>query len=168
MAVRVAVAGASGYAGGELLRLLLAHPNVEIGALTGNSNVGQPLGALQPHLVPLADRILEPTTAEVLSGHHVVFLALPHGQSAAVAEQLGEDTLVVDMGADFRLKDEGDWEKFYGSSHAGTWPYGLPELPGARAALEGTKRIAVPGCYPTAVSSRSSPRTRPGSPSRRP
>lgn len=152
MAVRVAVAGASGYAGGELLRLLLAHPNVEIGALTGNSNVGQPLGALQPHLVPLADRILEPTTAEVLSGHHVVFLALPHGQSAAVAEQLGEDTLVVDMGADFRLKDEGDWEKFYGSSHAGTWPYGLPELPGARAALEGTKRIAVPGCYPTAVS----------------
>ncbi|MER7199724.1 N-acetyl-gamma-glutamyl-phosphate reductase [Streptomyces sp. CB01635] len=152
MAVRVAVAGASGYAGGELLRLLLAHPNVEIGALTGNSNVGQVLGALQPHLVPLADRILEPTTAEVLSGHHVVFLALPHGQSAAVAEQLGEDTLVVDMGADFRLKDEGDWEKFYGSAHAGTWPYGLPELPGARAALEGTKRIAVPGCYPTAVS----------------
>src|SRR5213592_3767904 len=109
MAVRVAVAGASGYAGGELLRLLLAHPNVEIGALTGNSNVGQPLGGLQPHLVPLADRILEPTTAEVLSGHHVVFLALPHGQSAAVAEQLGPDTLVVDMGADFRLKDPGDW-----------------------------------------------------------
>ncbi|MEK0100492.1 N-acetyl-gamma-glutamyl-phosphate reductase, partial [Streptomyces sp. A475] len=68
------------------------------------------------------------------------------------AEQLGEDTLVVDMGADFRLKDAGDWEKFYGSGHAGTWPYGLPELPGARAALEGTKRIAVPGCYPTAVS----------------
>ncbi|MFD4259774.1 N-acetyl-gamma-glutamyl-phosphate reductase [Streptomyces sp. NPDC058534] len=156
MAVRAAVAGASGYAGGELLRLLLAHPGVEIGALTGNSNAGQRLGALQPHLLPLADRVLEATTPEVLAGqgrrHDVVFLALPHGQSAAVAEQLGPDVLVVDMGADFRLKDAGDWERFYGSPHAGTWPYGLPELPGARAALEGSKRVAVPGCYPTAVS----------------
>ncbi|MFF1380165.1 N-acetyl-gamma-glutamyl-phosphate reductase [Streptomyces sp. NPDC058308] len=152
MRVRAAVAGASGYAGGELLRLLLGHPGVEIGALTGNSNAGQRLGALQPHLLPLADRVLEPTTAEVLAGHDVVFLALPHGQSAAVAEQLGPDVLVVDMGADFRLTDAGEWEKFYGSPHAGTWPYGLPELPGGRAALEGAKRIAVPGCYPTAVS----------------
>ncbi|MFF5886594.1 N-acetyl-gamma-glutamyl-phosphate reductase [Streptomyces sp. NPDC012589] len=152
MTVRVAVAGASGYAGGELLRLLLAHPGVEIGALTGNSNAGQPLGALQPHLRPLAGRILEPTTAEVLAGHDVVFLALPHGQSAAVAEQLGPDVLVIDMGADFRLSDAADWERFYGSPHAGTWPYGLPELPGRRAALQGSKRIAVPGCYPTAVS----------------
>jgi len=152
MAVRAAVAGASGYAGGELLRLLLAHPGVEIGALTGNSNAGQKLGALQPHLLPLADRVLEETTPEVLAGHEVVFLALPHGQSAAVAEQLGPDVLVVDMGADFRLKDAADWERFYGSAHAGTWPYGLPELPGARAALEGSKRIAVPGCYPTAAS----------------
>jgi N-acetyl-gamma-glutamyl-phosphate reductase len=151
MAVRAAVAGASGYAGGELLRLLLAHPQIEIGALTGNSNAGQRLGALQPHLLPLADRTLQETTAEVLAGHDVVFLALPHGQSAAVAEQLGPDVLVVDMGADFRLKDAADWEKFYGSAHAGTWPYGLPELPGARAALEGSRRIAVPGCYPTAA-----------------
>ncbi|ELS51903.1 putative N-acetyl-gamma-glutamyl-phosphate reductase [Streptomyces viridochromogenes Tue57] len=146
------MAGASGYAGGELLRLLLAHPEVEIGALTGNSNAGQRLGALQPHLLPLADRILQETTADVLAGHDVVFLALPHGQSAAVAEQLGPDVLVIDMGADFRLKDAGDWETFYGSPHAGTWPYGLPELPGARAVLEGSKRVAVPGCYPTAVS----------------
>ncbi|MFJ2258781.1 N-acetyl-gamma-glutamyl-phosphate reductase [Streptomyces sp. NPDC087844] len=151
MAVRAAVAGASGYAGGELLRLLLVHPEIEIGALTGNSNAGQRLGALQPHLLPLADRVLQETTAEVLAGHDVVFLALPHGQSAAVAEQLGPEVLVVDMGADFRLKDAADWERFYGSAHAGTWPYGLPELPGARAALEGSKRIAVPGCYPTAV-----------------
>ncbi|MGX1371307.1 N-acetyl-gamma-glutamyl-phosphate reductase [Streptomyces canus] len=151
MAVRAAVAGASGYAGGEVLRLLLAHPEVEVGALTGNSNAGQRLGALQPHLLPLADRVLQETTADLLAGHDVVFLALPHGQSAAVAEQLGPDVLVVDMGADFRLEDAADWEKFYGSAHAGTWPYGLPELPGARAALEGSKRIAVPGCYPTAV-----------------
>ena len=151
MAVRAAVAGASGYAGGEVLRLLLAHPEVEIGALTGNSNAGQRLGTLQPHLLPLADRVLQETTADVLAGHDVVFLALPHGQSAAVAEQLGPDVLVVDMGADFRLEDAADWEKFYGSAHAGTWPYGLPELPGARARLTGTRRIAVPGCYPTAV-----------------
>ena len=152
MAVRAAVAGASGYAGGELLRLLLRHPGVEIGALTANSNAGQRLGALQPHLLPLAGRVLQETTPEVLAGHDVVFLALPHGQSAAVAERLGPDVLVVDMGADFRLKDPADWERFYGSPHAGTWPYGLPELPGGRAALEGSKRIAVPGCYPTAVS----------------
>ncbi|MEU1864874.1 N-acetyl-gamma-glutamyl-phosphate reductase [Streptomyces gardneri] len=152
MKVRAAVAGASGYAGGELLRLLLAHPHVEIGTLTGHSNAGQKLGALQPHLLPLADRVLAPTAAEELAGHDVVFLALPHGQSAAVAEQLGPDVLVVDMGADFRLRNPADWETYYGSPHAGTWPYGLPELPGARAALEGSKRIAVPGCYPTAVS----------------
>ncbi|MFF8536928.1 N-acetyl-gamma-glutamyl-phosphate reductase [Streptomyces sp. SAS_267] len=152
MAMRAAVAGASGYAGGELLRLLLAHPQIEIGTLTGNSNAGRRLGEIQPHLLPLADRVLAETTAEALSGHDVVFLALPHGQSAEVADQLGPEVLVVDMGADFRLKDPADWERFYGSPHAGTWPYGLPELPGARAALEGSKRIAVPGCYPTAVS----------------
>ncbi|KPC65074.1 N-acetyl-gamma-glutamyl-phosphate reductase [Streptomyces chattanoogensis] len=152
MTVRAAVAGASGYAGGEVLRLLLAHPEVEIGAVTGHSNAGQRLGSLQPHLLPLADREVRPTSAEVLAGHDVVFLALPHGQSAAVAEQLGPDVLVVDCGADFRLKDAADWEAFYGSPHAGTWPYGLPELPGCRTALQGSRRIAVPGCYPTAVS----------------
>ncbi|MEU3725179.1 N-acetyl-gamma-glutamyl-phosphate reductase [Streptomyces sp. NPDC031705] len=151
MVVRVAVAGASGYAGGEVLRLLLSHPEVEIGALTGHSNAGQSFGPLQPHLVPLAGRTLEATTPEVLAGHDVVFLALPHGQSAAVAAQLGDDVLVVDMGADHRLKDSADWDAFYGAPHAGTWPYGLPELPGGRAALAGTRRIAVPGCFPTAV-----------------
>ena len=146
---RVAVAGASGYAGGELLRHLLAHPEVEIGALTGASNAGQPLGALQPHLVPLADRVLEETTTEVLSGHDVVFLALPHGQSGAVAAELGEGTVVIDCGADFRLQDPEAWTAFYGGEHAGTWPYGLPELPGARDRLRGASRVAVPGCYPT-------------------
>ncbi|MFD4542253.1 N-acetyl-gamma-glutamyl-phosphate reductase [Streptomyces bauhiniae] len=152
MVVRAAVAGASGYAGGELLRLLLGHAGVEVGTLTGHSSAGRRLGELQPQLAPLADRVLAETTAEALAGHDVVFLALPHGQSAAVAEQLGPDVLVIDLGADFRLADSADWERFYGSPHAGTWPYGLPELPGARAALEGTRRIAVPGCYPTAVS----------------
>jgi N-acetyl-gamma-glutamyl-phosphate reductase len=146
---RVAVAGASGYAGGEVLRLLLGHPGVEIGALTAGSNAGERLGALQPHLVPLADRVLEETSAGTLGGHDVVFLALPHGQSGALAEQLGEDTVVIDCGADFRLTDPAMWERFYGSEHAGSWPYGLPELPGQRALLQGARRVAVPGCYPT-------------------
>lgn len=153
--VRVAVAGASGYAGGEVLRLLLGHPEVEIGALTGASNAGERLGVLQPHLVPLADRILEPTTVDVLAGHDVVFLGLPHGQSGALAEELSQrdpSVVVVDCGADFRLEDSSAWEQFYGSPHAGTWPYGLPELPGNRDALRGARRIAVPGCYPTVSS----------------
>lgn len=150
MTYKVAVAGCTGYAGGELLRILLQHPEIEIGVLTGNSSVGERLGDHQPHLAPLADRIVAPTTAEELAGHDVVFLALPHGTSAAIAEQLGDDVLIVDAGADFRLNDAAAWEQFYGSPHAGTWPYGLPELPGARDALEGAKRIAVPGCYPTA------------------
>jgi N-acetyl-gamma-glutamyl-phosphate reductase len=146
---RVAVAGASGYAGGEVLRLLLGHPGVEIGALTGGSNAGETLGALQPHLVPLAERVLEPTELDVLAGHDVVFLGLPHGQSAAIAAELPDDIVVIDCGADFRLEDAGEWERFYGGDHAGTWPYGLPELPGQRDALRGATRIAVPGCYPT-------------------
>lgn len=149
---RVAVAGASGYAGGELLRHLLAHPGVEIGALTGASNAGELLGTLQPHLVPLADRVLEPTNLDTLSGHDVVFLALPHGQSGEIAARLGEkdaSVVVIDCGADFRLQDAAQWEKFYGGEHAGTWPYGLPELPGQREVLTGATRVAVPGCYPT-------------------
>ena len=149
MSTKVAVAGASGYAGGELLRLLLAHPEVEIGTLTAGSNAGETLGSLQPHLVPLADRVLEETTTETLAGHDVVFLALPHGQSGPIAAELGEQVVVIDCGADYRLADPAAWERFYGGSHAGTWPYGLPELPGQRAKLTGATRVAVPGCYPT-------------------
>jgi N-acetyl-gamma-glutamyl-phosphate reductase len=149
--LRIAVAGASGYAGGELLRLLLAHPEVEIGALTAGGSAGTPLGAHQPHLLPLAGRILVDTTPETLAGHDVVFLALPHGRSAELAAQLGDDTVVIDCGADHRLTDGAAWDRWYGGEHAGSWPYGLPELPGARDALRGTTRVAVPGCYPTAV-----------------
>ncbi len=146
---KVAVAGASGYAGGEVLRLLLGHPEVEIGAITAGSNAGEPLGGLQPHLVPLADRILEETTVEVLSGHDVVFLGLPHGQSAVLAKALPDATVVIDCGADFRLTDPDAWATFYGGEYAGSWPYGLPELADQRAKLTGATRIAVPGCYPT-------------------
>lgn len=154
--MRVAVAGASGYAGGEILRLLLGHPayaqgRLVIGAVTAAASAGSPLGEHHPHLTPLAQRVLESTDAAVLAGHDVVFLALPHGHSAALADQLGADTLIVDCGADFRLTDAAAWERFYGSPHAGSWPYGLPELPGARERLRGARRIAVPGCYPTAA-----------------
>jgi N-acetyl-gamma-glutamyl-phosphate reductase len=152
MTVRIAVAGASGYAGGELLRLLLAHPEVEIGALTAGGNAGSQLLAHQPHLLPLADRVLSETTEEELAGHDVVFLALPHGHSAELAAQLGEDVLVIDCGADHRLTDAAAWQRWYGGDHAGSWPYGLPELPGARQRLVGAKRVAVPGCYPTVSS----------------
>jgi N-acetyl-gamma-glutamyl-phosphate reductase len=154
MTIRIAVAGATGYAGGEILRILLGHPAVlegraELGALTAWSNAGSVLGEHQPHLGPLADRILAPTDPETLAGHEVVFLALPHGQSAAVAEALGPDVVIIDCGADFRLADGEAWNRFYGTPHAGTWPYGLPELPGARGPLQGARRVAVPGCFPT-------------------
>jgi N-acetyl-gamma-glutamyl-phosphate reductase len=153
----IAVAGASGYAGGEVLRLALGHPEFRIGALTAASSAGSALGEHHPHLVPLADRVLEPTSAEVLAGHDVVVLALPHGASAALAAALPPDTVVVDCGADHRLADRAAWAEFYGGEYAGAWPYGLPELPladgtRARAALAGARRIAVPGCYPTAAS----------------
>jgi N-acetyl-gamma-glutamyl-phosphate reductase len=152
MGVRAAVAGASGYAGGELLRLLLGHPSVEIGAVTAGDNAGTRLGAHHPQLTPLAEQILGDTTPDALAGHDVVFLALPHGHSSAIAAALPPDVLVIDCGADHRLTDPADWERWYGGAHPGTWPYGLPELPGARAALAGARRIAVPGCYPTAAS----------------
>ncbi len=151
MTYRVAIAGASGYAGGELLRLLLTHPQVEIGMLTAGSNAGERLGALQPHLIPLADRVLAETTIENLAGHDVVFLALPHGQSAAIANEL-TDAVIIDCGADFRLTDADVWAQFYGGEHAGSWPYGLPELGNQRDVLAGATRIAVPGCYPTVSS----------------
>jgi N-acetyl-gamma-glutamyl-phosphate reductase len=152
----VAIAGASGYAGGEILRLLLGHPGytdgrLTIGALTAAASAGTTLAEHHPHLLPLAQRVLEPTDVAVLAGHDVVFLALPHGHSAALAEQLGPDTVIIDCGADFRLTDASVWERFYGTPYAGQWPYGLPELPGGRDRLRGATRIAVPGCYPTAA-----------------
>ncbi len=154
--LRVAVAGASGYAGGEILRLLLGHPaytedRLAIGAVTAAASAGSTLGEHHPHLTPLAHRVVDPTDVSVLAGHDVVFLALPHGHSAALAERLGDETLIIDCGADFRLTDAGAWERFYGSPHAGSWPYGLPELPGGRERLRNARRIAVPGCYPTAA-----------------
>jgi N-acetyl-gamma-glutamyl-phosphate reductase len=152
MSLKIAIAGASGYAGGELLRLLSVHPEVEIGALTAGGNAGTTLGEHHPHLLPLVGRTLVETSAEALAGHDVVFLALPHGQSAEISAQLGavdHTVTVIDCGADFRLIDAEAWVEFYGGKHAGHWPYGLPELPGQRDKLRGANRVAVPGCYPT-------------------
>ena len=149
MGMRAAVAGASGYAGGELLRLLLDHPELEVGPLAAGSAAGSPVTDLHPHLPQLADRTFAATTADVLAEADVVFLALPHGQSAALAAALPDGTPVIDLGADHRLADAADWERFYDTPYAGLWPYGLPEL--FRTDLAGATRIAGPGCNATAM-----------------
>lgn len=149
MSLSVAVAGASGYAGGELLRLLSSHPEFEVTAVTANANAGQPLSAVHPHLVQYRDLVLQDTTAEILSAADVVFLALPHGASGAL--ELPDDVLVVDCGADHRLTSADDWAAFYGGEFHGAWAYGMPELAEQRAALTGATRIAVPGCNVTAI-----------------
>lgn len=151
MVYTAAVSGASGYAGGEVLRLLANHPHVEVGTVTGHSNVGQRLGELQPHLHSLAHKVVADTTPQNLADHDVVFLALPHGASGELAAQLSDNVVVIDAAADHRLESAQAWEDFYGSTHQGTWPYGLPELPGQRQKLTGATRIAVPGCYPTTI-----------------
>jgi N-acetyl-gamma-glutamyl-phosphate reductase len=153
----IAVAGASGYAGGEVLRLALAHPGLTVGAVTASASAGTRLGEHHPNLLPLGDAVLQETTPEVLAGHDVVVLALPHGASAPIAAALPPEVVVVDCGADHRLIDPAAWAAFYGGEHAAPWPYGLPELPHAdgsrqRAVLAGARRVAVPGCYPTAAS----------------
>jgi N-acetyl-gamma-glutamyl-phosphate reductase len=157
MTFSVAVAGGSGYAGGELLRLLADHPEFEVRTVTAYSNAGSHLLGVHPHLRTYGDLEFAETTAEALAGHDVVFLALPHGKSGAITAQLDPGTLVVDCGADHRLTSETAWERFYGGEFFGAWPYGMPELvhvdaPEAqREHLRGVKRIAVPGCNVTAI-----------------
>ena len=157
MSLSVAVAGASGYAGGELLRLLAAHPEFEVTVVTAHSQVGQTLAQVHPHLVSFAHLVLAETTPETLSGADVVFLALPHGASGAITAALPDDVLVIDCGADHRLTDPAAWDRFYGGDYAGAWTYGLPELLLAggpqkqRDQLVGATRIAVPGCNVTAI-----------------
>ena len=161
MTVVAAVVGASGYAGGELLRLLSGHPDLRIGCLLGSSSAGKRVGEIHRHLPTLADHEIEPIESGLESGEllgaDVVFLALPHGHSGGIASRItgARTPLIVDLGADHRLVDEHDWNRFYGGSdgvrHAGTWTYGLPELSGARPAIASASRIANPGCYPTGV-----------------
>ena len=153
MGARVAVAGASGYAGGELLRLLAGHPDLEIGPVTGQSSAGRPIAEVHPHLagVPsLAARSFDALDTVAGSGCDLVFLALPAGESAPLAAGLDPAIRVVDLGPDFRLSDAGAWARHYQAPHAGRWVTGLPELPGAREQIRAATRVAVPGCYATA------------------
>ena len=150
MGIRVAVAGASGYAGGELLRLLAGHPEFDLVAATAHAQAGAHVTAVHPQLAGL-DLTLGVTDAATLGGADLVFLALPHGHSAAVAAQLPAGVKIVDLGADFRLRDPALWERYYGGEHAGTWTYGLPELPGARAEIAAADRVANTGCYAATV-----------------
>lgn len=150
MGTTAAVAGASGYAGGELLRLLHAHPEIDVVGLAAGSNAGRSVSEVHPHLTGYYGRVFDAATPDALAAD-LVFLALPHGESAAIAAQLPEHCRVVDLGADFRLADAGPWERYYGGAHAGTWTYGLPELPGQRERIAASTRIANTGCYAVAV-----------------
>ena len=156
MTYSVAVSGASGYAGGEILRLLARHPDVEIRTVTAHSSAGDPLVDHQPHLRSLRQLTLQPTTPEVLAGHDIVFLALPHGQSGQYTDALGDAALIIDAGADHRLTSEDDWNAFYGGSFHEPWAYGVPELlvdgTKQRERLAGATRIAAPGCNASTVS----------------
>ncbi|GAA1946074.1 N-acetyl-gamma-glutamyl-phosphate reductase [Agromyces allii] len=166
MTYSVAVSGASGYAGGELLRLLADHPEFEVRTVTAHSSAGQPLVSVQPHLRSYTHLTLKETSAETLGGHDLVFLALPHGTSGAIAAELSPDTLVIDCGADHRLESSADWAAFYGGEHHGAWSYGVPELPRLsgtqRERLTGARRIAAPGCNASTVALSLAPGIRAG------
>ena len=153
MGARVAVAGASGYAGGELLRLLTGHPDLEIGPLSANSNAGTPVTAAHPQLTGhpgLDGAVFAGTDPDVLADADLLFTALPQGESAQLAARLPAQLRVIDLGADFRLADPEAWAGYYPTPYAGQWTYGLPELPGARDAIRASATVAAPGCYATA------------------
>jgi len=149
--VRVAVAGASGYAGGELLRLISGHPHLELGPLSAGTSAGMPVTAVHPHLPALAGRVFDPADPALLAAADLVFLALPHEESAALVAALPSHVAAVDLSASFRLADPRAWAAYYRTGHAGCWAYGLPELPGARGRISAARRVASPGCYATAA-----------------
>ena len=150
--MKTAIVGASGYAGTELLRLLLDHPNFEPTVITAHSNAGELISSVAPQLAKLGDRRFESFDLAKVNACDLVFLALPHGESAALIAQLAPSLKVVDLGADFRLTSTEKWAQYYGGTHAGTWTYGLPELPGNRAVIAKSTRVANPGCYATSIS----------------
>ncbi|MBC7463217.1 MAG: N-acetyl-gamma-glutamyl-phosphate reductase [Actinobacteria bacterium] len=150
--MKTAIVGASGYTGGELLRLLSSHPFFTPTVIAAHTQVGQKISSLHPHLSAYGERTFVPANLESLSECDVVFLALPHGESGKIASYLLPDQIVVDLGADFRLKDASAWSKYYGGDHAGTWTYGLPELSGNRELISDSRKVANPGCYATAIS----------------
>jgi N-acetyl-gamma-glutamyl-phosphate reductase len=159
MTMRVAIAGASGYAGGEVARILVGHPEFEVLTLAAHSLVGKPLESVHPHLSALHGRTFQETSPEVLAGHDVVVLALPHGESGELGDHLrqsGGQTLLVDLGADRRLLDPADWDSFYGGNFFEPFTYAMPELtrakgPTSRELIRGATTLAAPGCNATAI-----------------
>lgn len=149
--METAVVGASGYAGGELLRLLRGHPSFIPTQITANSHVGEEIKSLHPQLGGFGNQRFTAVDIDELRKCDLVFLAMPHGESAKVISQLKDGQIIVDLGADFRLSNAESWQKYYGGPHAGTWVYGLPELPGARRLISQSTRVANPGCYATAI-----------------
>ena len=155
--MKIAVVGASGYTGGELLRLIDHHPSFEAVTITAHSNAGEFITSLHPQLSQYAGKMFSTLDVKALNACDLVFLALPHGQSSAVVSELSQDLPIIDLGADYRLSDKDAWKKYYGGDHAGTWTYGLPELRGQREQIKASKRIANPGCYATAIALASAP-----------
>lgn len=151
--MKTAVIGASGYAGGELLRLLATHPVFEVAVVSAHSNAGEQVTSVHPQLQSYAGREFVTADSIDFAPIELVFLALPHGESAALIAKLPSHLKIVDLGADFRLEDPAQWEKYYGGKHAGAWVYGLPELaPGQREAIKNQNKVANPGCYATSIS----------------
>ena len=151
--MKTAVIGASGYAGGELLRLLATHPVFEVTVVSAHSNAGEQVTSVHPQLQSYAGREFVTADSIDFTAIELVFLALPHGESAAMITKLPSHLKIVDLGADYRLEDPAQWEKYYGGKHAGAWVYGLPELASAqREAIKSQDRVANPGCYATSIS----------------
>ena len=148
--MKTAVVGASGYAGGELLRLLSNHPKFKLSYIAAGSNAGEPITNLHPQLTNFAGRNFEETEIAKINNSDLVFIALPHGESAKLTNQIDPKVKVVDLGADFRLVDSKKWEKYYGGKHAGSWVYALPELVDHKL-ISSANKVANPGCYATAI-----------------
>lgn len=149
--MKIGLIGGSGYAGGELLRLLSLHPHFEVAAISAHSNAGELITSIHPQLQSYAGRSFSTFSAKEFSDCQLVFLALPHGESAPVIGQLPEAVKIVDLGADFRLKSEASWRKYYGGAHAGSWVYGIADLPGKSSEISASSRVSNPGCYATSI-----------------
>jgi len=148
--MKTAVVGASGYAGGELLRLLSNHPKFKLSYIAAGSNAGEPITNLHPQLTNFTGRNFEETEIAKINNSDLVFIALPHGESAKLISQIDPKVKIVDLGADFRLVDGKKWEKYYGGKHAGSWVYALPELVDHKL-ISSANKVANPGCYATAI-----------------
>ena len=155
--MKIGVVGASGYSGGELLRLLSSHPHFQVEYIAAGSQAGASITSVHPQLVNYADRAFEATEISQMNKCELLFFALPHGESAKLITEVDSKIKIVDLGADFRLESPTSWDKYYGGEYAGAWVYGLPEIPGQREKISSATRIANPGCYATAIALAAAP-----------